>query len=69
MKDFSEKYLEIKKLMTDYHNSTLKRQWDNAHYISVAMAQASKELEQIAQKMLDDAKALNDRVLAQDQPS
>lgn len=54
--DYAEIYQELKHTLKDYHEATLKRDWDNAYDLSITLVDLSHDLETAAQKMLYDQK-------------
>jgi hypothetical protein len=45
MKDYSENYLRIQQLMKQYHNATLKNQYEKATRIACELAEETIKLE------------------------
>jgi hypothetical protein len=54
--DFSETLLELKRTVKQYEEATLKKQWENAYDLSMALVDLSQQLEDIAQQMFHEAK-------------
>ena len=54
--DYAEIYQELKHALKDYHEATLKRDWDKAYDLSITLVDLSHDLETAAQKMLYDQK-------------
>lgn len=54
--DYAEIYQELKHTLKDYHEATLKRDWDKAYDLSITLVDLSHDLETAAQKMLYDQK-------------
>lgn len=49
--DFSETLLELKRTIRAYEDATLRKKWDNAYDLSMALVDLSQRLEDIAQQM------------------
>ena len=54
--DYSETVLELKHCIKAYEEATLKKQWETAYDLSIAMVDISQRLEDIAQQMFHDEK-------------
>jgi hypothetical protein len=54
--DFAETLLEIKRTTRAYEEATLKKDWDGAYDISIALVDLTHDLEDIARQMLNDQK-------------
>lgn len=54
--DFSETLLEIKHTLKAYEEATLKKNWDTAYDLSIALVDLTQQLEDIAQQMAHDEK-------------
>jgi hypothetical protein len=54
--DFAETLLEIKRTTKAYEEATLKKDWDGAYDISIALVDLTHDLEDIARQMLNDQK-------------
>ena len=54
--DYAEIYQELKNTLKDYHEATLKRDWDKAYDLSITLVDLSHDLEDAAQRMLYDQK-------------
>jgi hypothetical protein len=54
--DFAETLLEIKRTTKAYEEATLKKDWDVAYDISIALVDLTHDLEDIARQMLNDQK-------------
>lgn len=54
--DYSEIFLELKHTLRDYHEATLKKDWDKAYDLSITLVDLSHDLEEASQKMLYDKK-------------
>ena len=53
MNDFSTFYLALHKLMKDFHEATLKGQYDKAYQISLDMTDVAHDLELIAKDLAE----------------
>jgi len=53
--DFSETLLELKRTIKAYEESTLKKNWEIAYDLSMALVDLSQRLEDIAQQMYQNA--------------
>ena len=49
--DFSETLLELKRTTKAYEDATLKKDWELAYDLSMALVDLSQQLEDIAQQM------------------
>ena len=54
--DYAEIYQELKHTLKDFHEATLKRDWDKAYDLSITMVDLSHDLEDAAQRMLYEQK-------------
>jgi len=54
--DYSETVLELKHCIKAYEEATLKKKWEDAYDLSIAMVDISQRLEDIAQQMFHDEK-------------
>ena len=54
--DYAEIYTELKHTLKEYHEATLKRDWDKAYDLSITLVDLSHDLEDAAQRMLYDQK-------------
>lgn len=54
--DYAEVFLELKHTLRDYHEATLKKDWDKAYDLSITLVDLSQQLENIAQQMAHDQK-------------
>jgi hypothetical protein len=53
--DFSETLLELKRTTKAYEEATLKKDWEIAYDLSMALVDLSQRLEDIAQQMYQNA--------------
>jgi hypothetical protein len=53
--DFSETLLELKRTTKAYEEATLKKDWELAYDLSMALVDLSQRLEDIAQQMYQNA--------------
>ena len=49
--DFSETLLELKRTTKAYEDATLRKDWESAYDLSMALVDLSQRLEDIAQQM------------------
>ena len=54
--DYSEAVLELKHTLKAYEEATLKKQWEDAYDLSMALVDVSQKLEDIAQQMHHEQK-------------
>ena len=54
--DFSETLLELKRTTRAYEDATLKKDWEGAYDLSMALVDLSQRLEDIAQQMFHETK-------------
>jgi hypothetical protein len=54
--DYAEIYLELKHTLRDFHEATLKKDWDTAFVLSNNLVELSHELETAAERLLNDQK-------------
>jgi len=54
--DFSETLLELKRTTKAYEEATLKKDWEIAYDLSMALVDLSQRLEDIAQQMFHETK-------------
>ena len=52
--DYSETFLELKRVLKAYENATLVKDWERAYDLSIVLVDVSQRLETIAQAMLND---------------
>lgn len=54
--DYAEIYLELKHTLRDFHEATLKKDWDTAFVLSNNLVELSHDLETAAERLLNDQK-------------